>query len=153
MENIEKIYLFQNWNIGVYTMEEFKDWDKKGEILEKLKKEDVYTHTDSQWGFLLISLDKAKLLEVAETRRQLRVQELQSELDFLNVDYKKLLTKRLLHKAYSICDKENRSTEYTLQFMRNYTGASSDDVTKFLEELVKKQKEETGKKAKRGKLK
>lgn len=76
----EKVYLFQDWSFYSNTIEKFKEWDKQGKILEKLRQQEVYTHTDSQWGFLIISLHKDKLLEIAEKRKQEEIQDCEFKL-------------------------------------------------------------------------
>lgn len=72
---MERVYIFQDWQFGSNSLEKFKEWDKEGKILEKLRKQDIYIHTDSQWGFLIISLDKEKLLKVANERKQKEIEE------------------------------------------------------------------------------
>jgi len=80
----EKIYLFQNWNFSSTILEKFKEWDVRGEKYKILKQQDIYVHTDSQWGFLIISLNKEKLLELAKERKQKQIEEYELKLNQLN---------------------------------------------------------------------
>lgn len=43
----------------------------------------------------------------------------------------------LLSQAKEICDKEDRSTEYMIQFMQDYAKVSFDCVIEYLEGLSK----------------
>lgn len=80
---MERVYLFQNWNFGSETLDEFKKWDIGGNIYKKLKEQDIYVHTNSQWGFLIMSLNKEKLLEVAEKRKQGQIKEYESKIEYI----------------------------------------------------------------------
>ncbi|MPM67861.1 hypothetical protein SDC9_114786 [bioreactor metagenome] len=80
---MEQVYLFQNWEFGSNSLDEFNKWDKEGKVIGKLKQQDVYIHTDSQWGFLIISLNKEKLLAIAEERRQKQIEEYESKIKWL----------------------------------------------------------------------
>jgi len=42
-----------------------------------------------------------------------------------------------LHGAMEICDEEDRSTEYMLQYMQDYANVSLDCVINFLKKLAK----------------
>lgn len=44
-------------------------------------------------------------------------------------------TRLLLNEAKEICDKEEQSTEYMIQFMQDYANVSFDCVIKYLESL------------------
>jgi len=44
-------------------------------------------------------------------------------------------TKELLQQAMDICDGEDRSTAYMIQFMQDYAKVSYDCVIKYLENL------------------
>jgi hypothetical protein len=48
--------------------------------------------------------------------------------------------RELLNQAQDICDDEDRSTEYMIQFMQDYAGCSHDQVMDFIlegAELIK----------------
>jgi hypothetical protein len=53
----------------------------------------------------------------------------------------KAKTKELLKQAIEICDKEDRSTAYTIQFMQDYAKVDFDCVIKYLEGLASTIKE------------
>jgi hypothetical protein len=61
-------------------LEKFKEWDVRGEKYEILKQQEIYVHTDSQWGFLIMSLNKEKLLEVAGKRKQDKIEDYEAKL-------------------------------------------------------------------------
>ncbi|WP_294377719.1 hypothetical protein [uncultured Clostridium sp.] len=42
-------------------------------------------------------------------------------------------TKKLLKEAQEICDREDRSTEYMIQFMQDYANVSFDCVINYLQ--------------------
>lgn len=43
--------------------------------------------------------------------------------------------KAKLQDAMQVCDYEDKSTEYTIQYMQDTTGATHDEVMKFLREI------------------
>ncbi|WP_252241554.1 hypothetical protein [Clostridium sp. ZBS18] len=83
MLNMERVYLFQNWEFGSESLDDFKKWDIRGEKYKILKQQDIYVHTDSQCGFLIMSLNKEKLLEVAEKRKQEKIKEYESKIEYI----------------------------------------------------------------------
>lgn len=62
------------------------------------------------------------------------VEKLQKENEQLEEQIKKYILERL-KQAKEICDKEDRSTEYMIQFMQDYAGVSFDDVMDYLTSL------------------
>lgn len=48
-------------------------------------------------------------------------------------------TKVLLKNAMAICDEEDRSTEYMIQFMQDYANCSFDTVIDYLNECSEKE--------------
>lgn len=51
-------------------------------------------------------------------------------------------TKAKLEEAYNICEEEDRSTEYMLQFLQDYAEVDLDTVLSFLEKRTDIQRRE-----------
>ena len=49
----------------------------------------------------------------------------------------KAKTKELLKQAKEICDKEDRSTAYTIQFMQDYANVDFDCVMEYITSIIK----------------